>query len=119
MAEPERTVAYDAVIGLELARRRRIAGVSQEVAADAIGVTQPTYSRMEAGRTAVSIRQFWRLAHALGIAPHALLERVEHTVEALTSAGFRVPDHSEARTTVSGAMLEGLLIGLTATKKDR
>jgi len=53
-------------VGLELARARRTAGLSQAALASRIGTTQSAISRAEAGRSGASIELIERIAVATG-----------------------------------------------------
>jgi transcriptional regulator with XRE-family HTH domain len=61
---------------MNLTRRRRALGLSQEAVADAAMMDQSQYSRIERGRVDPSIRTLTRVARALGTTPSELLRGI-------------------------------------------
>jgi transcriptional regulator with XRE-family HTH domain len=61
---------------MNLTRRRRAAGLSQEAVAAAALMDQSQYSRIERGRVDPSIRTLTRVAVALGTTPSELLRGI-------------------------------------------
>jgi transcriptional regulator with XRE-family HTH domain len=61
---------------MNLTRRRRALGLSQEAVAEAAVMDQSQYSRIERGRVDPSIRTLTRVARALGTTPSELLRGI-------------------------------------------
>lgn len=81
-------------ISERLKTARRLAGLTQEDAARALGVTLKTYARWERGETRGFLRQLGSIAETFGVTPEQLLghdepspddrlERLEGRVEAI------------------------------------
>jgi transcriptional regulator with XRE-family HTH domain len=68
-------------IGVELRRLRAAAGLSGEEAASALGWSQPKVSRIEAGRTAFTLRDVSRLLALYGVADDVRAELLAATSE--------------------------------------
>lgn len=95
-------------VGLELAKARRRAGLTQAALAARIGTTQSAVSRAEAGRTMPSLRFIDRVASATGVPvrlrvgePAAGVDRTNRVRRVLGSFRFdpweRNPSPVEAR----------------------
>ena len=63
-------------MGREIERARKRAGLTQEALARALGVGQSLVSDWERGIREPSISQLSRIAHELGVSPHALVRVV-------------------------------------------
>jgi transcriptional regulator with XRE-family HTH domain len=61
---------------MNLTRRRRALGLSQEAVAEAAVMDQSQYSRIERGRVDPSIRTLTRVARALATTPSELLRGI-------------------------------------------
>ena len=64
---------FEVFVGRAIRRARMRKGLKQTDLASAVGVTPETVSNFERGRTAPSLTTLGKLAHVLGIPPHALL----------------------------------------------
>ena len=65
-----------ALVGREIERARKRAGLTQEALARALGVGQSLVSDWERGIREPSISQLSRIAHELDVSPHALVRVV-------------------------------------------
>ena len=112
--ELSKATTYAAIVGQVLVFVRRQQGVRQADLAAAAGVGQSTWSRIEAGVSALNMDQLGRAAAALGLGPGELLARADESARVLERAGIRV--HRERRRgkklalTLIGAAALGLLI---------
>ena len=79
----------DIHVGARLKLRRKIAGVSQEELATAIGVTFQQIQKYESGANRVSCSRLWRIAKTLTVSPGFFFQGLPLDVE-LERAG--VPD---------------------------
>lgn len=107
--ELAKETTYGAIVGQVLVFLRRQQGVRQADLAAVAGVGQSTWSRIEAGVSALNVEQLGRAAAALGIGPGELLARADESARALESQGIRV--HRERR---RGKKLALALIGAAA-----
>jgi len=100
------SITYSAVLGQVLARRRQLqGGIHQKSVADALGITQSAYSRLEGGQSAMSLGQLRRVAFFLGTAPNILLADTDSFVQHLEARGVTVTDD---KVTSSSELLIGL-----------
>jgi transcriptional regulator with XRE-family HTH domain len=114
---------YRAIVGrvLQVVRESKKAQFpNQQAFADAVGLSQPTLSRIESGTGNVSIDQLKRLADALGVAPAEILGRADKAAADLARRGVRVVDQipqADPTLAVLGATaLAALLIAVLAKK---
>lgn len=56
-------------------------GLSQEVLSGLAGLDRTHYSKIERGLRSPTIDTFFKIAHALNIPPHQLMEELEQAVE--------------------------------------
>lgn len=101
-----RTVAsYPAIVGQVLCELRRKSGRDQSDLADAVGVTQSTWSRIEAGTSALTIEQLAVAANTLGVKTSEILQLTDQSVEELQNKGVEIEDKR-----ISGGLDKGLVI---------
>jgi len=81
---------YAGVVGQVLVLARQKIGLGQAELAAAVGVSQPTWSRIERGTQALTIEQLHAAATRLGVEPSAILARAERVSEHLRSQGVKV-----------------------------
>jgi transcriptional regulator with XRE-family HTH domain len=100
------TVSYGAVLGYVIAAKRQsLEGVHQKSLADALGITQSAYSRLESGQSAVNPGQLRRIAICLKTTPGELVKQTDAYIENLTNQGVEVTDQKPDN-------IGGMLIGL-------
>lgn len=114
--------SYPAVVGGVLVKLRNQQGVRQGDLAQAVGVTQATWSRIENGSSALTIEQMGLAAARLGMLPAQVLELADRAVGQLQQRGVRVePTRSAANidsgTALIGAAALGALIAAVFLKK--
>ena len=80
---PETT--YQAIVGSVLVGIRKELGVEQSALAKAVGVNQSTWSRIERGKSALSIEQLFLAANHLQIKPSIVIHNSEKAVQSLRS----------------------------------
>jgi transcriptional regulator with XRE-family HTH domain len=85
-------------------------GLQQYHIASNLGISQPAYSRIEAGGTSVTISQLRIVARRLNVAPSEILARTDRWATQLNHRGVSVTDEKEVP---KGALLVAL--GLLAT----
>ena len=119
---------YSAVLGVVLANKRQLLGMDQSDMAAHMGLSQPSYSRLESGKSAFSIDQMYQAALGLGIGGDELITALDIYVANLRDNGVEVLPQLRGNTTkakqggtemgalVVGAALGALLIGLMGKK---
>lgn len=90
-----------------LRQARERAGLTQEQAADLLGVRRPAISEIEAGKRAVESTELFRLAEIYGVSFRALVRGEEAPEEKVAAALFRAGDE------VAGAARRRELMRLT------
>jgi transcriptional regulator with XRE-family HTH domain len=66
--------------------------MSQKGLADAVGVNQSTWSRIETGQSSLSVEQLTKAARALGRSPGEILDLAEYTRVDLKKRGIHVEE---------------------------
>lgn len=114
---------YRAIVGrvLQVARESKKAQFpNQQAFADAVGLSQPTLSRIESGAGNVSLDHLKRLADTLGVAPAEILGRADRAAADLTRRGVRVVDQlpqADPTLAVLGATALAALLIAALSKK--
>ena len=75
-------MVYAALIGGVIQKYRKDKGMSQEVLSGLAGLDRTHYSKIERGLRSPTIDTLFKIAHALDVAPHELIEAVERAVQA-------------------------------------
>lgn len=91
-----RWTTISAVLGWTLALHREAAGIGQTELGAVAGISQSAWSRMETGRSSVTVPVFVVVTKRLGVEPHVLLETVVRTVKALSAAGIAVVPNEQS-----------------------
>ena len=76
-----RSISFSRRVGSALAELRVKADINQDVIAEAVGVNQSTWSRVERGLSALTIVQLHKAATALGKQSSAILRRAERRTD--------------------------------------
>lgn len=113
--------SYPAVIGSILVNLRNQQGIRQGDLAQAVGVTQATWSRIENGASALTIEQLGLAATRLGIQPNEILRHADQAVQQLKQRGVtveltRTSPNLESGTALIGAAALGALIAAVLIK---
>jgi len=117
-----RTVtSYPAIVGQVLCELRKKRGIDQAALAKLVGVTQPTWSRIETGASALTIEQLAVAADKLGVTPSEILVMADKSVKQLQSKGVeienrRVSGGIETGDVILGTASIGALINLLVKK---
>lgn len=70
------------LIGNVIRNFRRSRGLSQEVLSGLADLDRTHYSKIERGLRVPTVETLFKIAHALGVAPHVLIMEIERAVEA-------------------------------------
>jgi len=112
---PRPSLTYSALVGRVIQQLRKNAGVDQVEMANALGISQPGYSKLESGGSAMSLPQIRKIARALKMTPSAILAQVEQYERQLVLQGVAILEDKDESISPAGLMLGiGLLIGLIA-----
>ncbi len=107
---PETT--YSAVVGRVLAIERQKRQLDQTTIATAAGVTQPTWSRIENGESALTVDQLALAAVALGTSASAIMQQVEQAIRGLIGRRVVVQHQSAKQAAQQGlALIGGVALG--------
>ncbi len=68
-------------VGMVIQRFRKSKKMSQEVLSGLAGLDRTHYSKIERGLRSPTIDTLFKIAHALGVAPHELMHSIEKEVE--------------------------------------
>lgn len=112
-SEIPKQITYAAILGRVLQGHREAAKLTQGQVAALLGMTQPGYSKIEQGDTAVSVLQLRQITQALRVDPGLVMHQCEGWITHLNAQGVTVVSQKEA---TKAALLVGLgvLAGLVA-----
>jgi transcriptional regulator with XRE-family HTH domain len=112
-------VDYATVVG-RVVRALRVGGEhDQAEVAAVLGLTQSGYSRIERGRTAITVEQLATLAPTLGTEPSKVLSIADHVARAVEREGGRVTASRMGVTALAGAVLDQVLASAVRGPRKR
>ena len=122
---------YQTVLGRLIAQKRKERRIDQEEMARRVGVSRSTWSRIEAGSSALNMDQLARAASALGVSLGDLMLEVDEIVRELQRQGVEVHDSRDQARSVSakaggaaavaflgGAVLGGIITAMLANRNS-
>lgn len=112
-------VNYPTIVGRVVRALRVGAERDQVVAAEALGMTQSGYSRIERGLTAVTVEQLALLAETLGCEPGKVLSTADHVAQAVRRSGGEVVAGRVIVTTLAGGALDQVLASALRSPRKR
>ncbi len=86
-----------AVVGRVIAELRDLRNLKQGELANAVGVTQSTWSKIENGRSSITVDQLLRAATALQFRAHDVLAMTEDSIQNLQRNGIAVEQTEPAK----------------------
>lgn len=104
----EVNTSIDAVLGLILANIRKIKKISQDSAADCIGVTKQAISSMENGKSKFAVVQVYQLCAFYEVEPRKVFDALD---EALKNKDVNIIGVSGTNVGISGSNVGLALIG--------
>lgn len=123
---------YQAVLGRLIAQKRQEKQMDQGEMAEAVGVSRSTWSRIEAGDSALNMDQLAKAANKLGLPLGALMVEADEIADALRKQDVEVLDGRDqtsaarvgktAAATVAflgGAVLGGIVAAIMADKNPK
>lgn len=109
---PPAQVTYPTIVGKALAFIRNERGYTQADVAAVLELTQPAYSRLEAGSSILSIMQLRQAADAVGVNAIDILQKADEIEDQLRRYGVEIVQARQEGTTAPLAIGLGLLAGL-------
>lgn len=117
---PTAVMPYNVLVGQVLQRRREALGKSQGEVAQAIGLTQSAFSRVESGQTALTVSHLRSLSATLGTTAEKILSDADSLAKQLQAKGVQVPNEKlvDNDNEVKAALLIGLgvLLAILSSK---
>lgn len=116
---------YSAVLGQVIEDKRKKINLSQGDLAKALGISQPSWSRIEKGQAVMNAEQLNVVADALGEETHTLMAEVDKRIKLLKSGGVEIVTSKQLKqsqdgpgvgTVLAGAALTGFLLALLARR---
>ena len=104
---------YPSVVGNVLAQLRSQRGLHQQDLAEAVGVTQATWSRVESGQTGITVEHLRLAANQLGRTPGEILSMADSTATMMQLNGVEVIPTRDDEKLKSALILIGA-VALTA-----
>jgi transcriptional regulator with XRE-family HTH domain len=89
---PKPKMPYAALIGRIVEHRRTQLRIRQEQIAQALGISQSAYSRLEKGQSAMSVTQLRIVASQLNTTPPDILDQTERYATQLRAQNVEVTD---------------------------
>lgn len=113
MPDVRPTITYATLVGRVILQARKGKGLDQRDLANALGITQSAYSRLELGESSLSLGQVRTIATALGSTPGALLQQADGWAVRLAASGVTITDEKKAEPGAAMIAL-GILLALVA-----
>jgi len=113
---PAPQIPYTALVGQVLKWHREKLRLQQYDLANALGISQPAYSRIELGGTSISITQLRIVGQLLEVPPSEILLRADRWANQLRQRGVVVTDEREVPKAALLLAL-GLVAALAAVAK--
>jgi transcriptional regulator with XRE-family HTH domain len=103
------TISYGALVGQVILRRRKLAKLDQSALAEALGISQSAYSRLEKGESSMTLPQLRSIALRLGCSSTDLIRDADQLETHLQISGVTVTEQKDDQ---PGAIL--LALGILA-----
>lgn len=105
--------SYPEIVGGVLKQLRNQRRLDQASLAQAVGVAQPTWSRIENGTIPITVEQLGFVAPQLGVLPNEILRRADQAAERFSAQGIQVTPRRANPSGIDGdglAFLKGAAI---------
>ena len=103
--------SYPAIIGRVLERHRKEAGYDQGNIAEALGLTQSAWSRIERGQSGLSFEYLVKFCEILNTEPHKIIEDADYAAKKIKANGVVVNPHVITNTDKVVAILSLAALG--------
>ena len=107
-AQIQHITTYNGIIGAVLRSRREQIGLEQSQIAQRLGLTQSSYSRIESGKTSLTLIQLADIAPKIGLNPQDFIAQVESIKLNMQHQGI---DVSRDKDPILGKGVTNILIG--------
>ena len=87
---PNPVVTYPTLVGRLLVQRREQLGLKQGALAEAMGLSQSAYSRLESGESVLNLSQLRNVCAQLGLSPAQVLHAADQYEQQLRQQGVDV-----------------------------
>lgn len=108
------SILYSALIGQVIERRRKDSGVSQEVLAKTLGLSQSAYSRLEQGQSTLTVAHLRMIAMQLRSTSAEIVAESDRLAARLQRQGVQVADDKEDTSKAGLLIALGILAALFA-----
>lgn len=108
--QPE--TSYPAIIGRILEHHRKEAGYDQGGIAEALGLTQSAWSRIERGQSGLSLEYLVRFSEIVKTEPHKIVEDADYASKKIKADGVMVHPHVITNTDKVVAALSLAALGM-------
>jgi len=102
---------YSAVVGGILKQLRDEKGIDQRTMAEAMGVTQAGWSKLESGKSVLSTVQLAKAAAILGVQTKDVVEYADATIAKIKDGGMEVTYDNKEADNLGLMLLGGAAIG--------
>ena len=110
---PKPKISYSVLVGRVVEHHRKQQGVQQTEMAEAMGISQSAYSRLEKGESAMNVTQLLLAATRLSTTSAAILQQAELLAKKMRAQGVEVANDNEV--SVGGLLIAlGILAALLA-----
>jgi transcriptional regulator with XRE-family HTH domain len=105
-------VTYAAIVGRIVLHRRKGLGLNQVDVANALGVSQGSYSKMETGEIPITLEVLQRISAHFGCTPTAVLQEADGYLKALQLQGVQLIGAAELKSEpdLKAALVLGLAL---------
>ncbi len=110
-------ITYGELLGKIIDYRRKQLGLLQAPFAEALGITQSGYSRLEKGQSAMSVVQLQIVARLLRCTPANLLADADRYAVQLRAQGAEIVTDKQNSSAAGLLIALGILAALLASKK--
>lgn len=94
-AQIQHITTYNGIVGAVLRQRREQMGLEQSQIAQKLGLTQSSYSRIESGKTSLTLVHLSDIAPHFGLSPQSLVAQVESIKLDMQRQGITVSPEKE------------------------
>lgn len=115
---PKPTISYATLVGRIVEHHRTQSHIHQGAMAQALGISQSAYSRLEQGQSAMSVTQLRIIAEKLGTTPDFLLQHTAKYANQLRTQKVAITDEKHGSS--AGALIAlGILAALFAAANSK
>jgi len=106
------TTTYPIIVGGIIKQIRETKGFNQREMAEKMDLSQASWSKIESGKTPISITQLWQASQILGENTSQILSYVDEAIKNIGAQGIKVDTSSKTNKESSLAILGGAALTL-------